>query len=180
MLRENQFSLFWFPERLSTSWQENKGRLNKLRWIRNLQLKVVYLTHCYHFCLRPSAKDQGITLVVLLVLLVLHLLVHFLIKRYLREKNSPQPDPPSGTLPTELRRHSHLRDLKLSTYFKNHASDLGPVLVDTCLNCYVFTSNALNTSYCFNVGKLKFCVRPLWIFFWEFILISCNYKPTSS
>ena len=46
------------------------------------------------FCLRPSAKDQEITWVVVflvLVLVVFHLLVHFLIVRYLREKNSPQP-----------------------------------------------------------------------------------------
>ena len=62
------------------------------------------------FCLRPSAKDQGITWVVL----VLHL-VHILIKRNLREKNLPSrdsklgpPNPHSGTLPTELRRHSYL------------------------------------------------------------------------
>ena len=39
------------------------------------------------FCLRPSAKDQGITWVVVLVLLVvLLLLVHFLFKRNLSEK----------------------------------------------------------------------------------------------
>ena len=43
-----------------------------------------------YFCLRPSAKDQGITLVILvLVVLVLHLLVHFLFKRHLSEKKSP-------------------------------------------------------------------------------------------
>ena len=52
-----------------------------------------------NFCLWPSAKDQGITGV---VVVVLHL-VHFLIKTNLREKNYPQPDPQSGTLPTELR-----------------------------------------------------------------------------
>ena len=51
-------------------------------------------SHGSHFCLRPSAKDQGIIWVVvvillLLLVLVLHL-VHFLSKRSLREKNSPQ------------------------------------------------------------------------------------------
>ena len=84
------------------------------------------------FCLRPLAKDQGITrvVVVLLVLLVLHLLVYFLIKRNLREKISPSrysnlgpPDPQSGTLPTELRRHFCLSVRKLSTNFKNHTLD---------------------------------------------------------
>ena len=47
------------------------------------------LTEAYsinkHFCLQPSAKDQGITCVVV-VLVLLHL-VHFLIKRNLREKS---------------------------------------------------------------------------------------------
>ena len=45
------------------------------------------------FCLRPLAKDQGITwvvvLVLVLVLVVVHHLVHFLIKRNLSEKNYP-------------------------------------------------------------------------------------------
>ena len=53
----------------------------------------------HYFCLQPSAKDQGITrvVVVLLVLvLVLHL-VHFFIKRNLREKNSPQTGYKPGT-----------------------------------------------------------------------------------
>ena len=44
-----------------------------------------------YFCLRPSAKDQGITsvgvvvVVILLLLLLVLYLVHFLIKRNLRE-----------------------------------------------------------------------------------------------
>ena len=50
------------------------------------------------FFLLPSAKDQGITwvFVVLLVLVLLHL-VHFLIKRNLRGKNSPLPGSKPGT-----------------------------------------------------------------------------------
>ena len=59
------------------------------------------------FCLRPSAKDQGITLVVVVVVvvlvvlvlvlvLVLHL-VHFLIKRNLKEKKSPKLGIEPGT-----------------------------------------------------------------------------------
>ena len=62
----------------------------------------VLYNHCQHhfityihFCLRPSAKDQGITWVVVL-LVVLHL-VHFLTKRNLRGKNSPQPGYEPGT-----------------------------------------------------------------------------------
>ena len=51
-----------------------------------------------HFCLQPSVKDQGITwVVVVLLVLVLHLLVHFLIKRNWREKNSPLPGFKPGT-----------------------------------------------------------------------------------
>ena len=75
------------------------------------------------FCLQPSAKDQGITWVVVLVLVVLPR----------RDLNLGPPDPQSGTIPTELRRQCYLSVLKSSTYFKIQAADLGPVLVDTCL-----------------------------------------------
>ena len=58
-------------------------------------------------CLRPSAKDQGITWVVHLV--VLHHMVHFLFKRNLNEKNYPwlgnelgPSAPQPSTLSTEL------------------------------------------------------------------------------
>ena len=40
------------------------------------------------YCLRPSAKDQGITWVVVVLVVLLHHLVHFLIKRNLNAKNS--------------------------------------------------------------------------------------------
>ena len=90
-----------------------------------------------NFFLWPSAKDQGITWVVV-VELILHL-VHFLSKRNLREKILPSwdsnlgpADPQSGTQPTELERHCYYSIWKLFTYFNNKAADLGPVLVDTC------------------------------------------------
>ena len=58
---------------------------------------IWYLAHTMkYFCLRPSAKDQGITWVVVVVVLVHHLF-HFLIKRNLRLKNSPQPGFELGT-----------------------------------------------------------------------------------
>ena len=41
-----------------------------------------------YFCLRPSAKGQGITWVVVVLVLVLHHLVHFLFKRNLSKKIS--------------------------------------------------------------------------------------------
>ena len=41
--------------------------------IRNINLAIAY------FCLRPSAKDQGITCVVVVLVLVVHLLVQFVI-----------------------------------------------------------------------------------------------------
>ena len=84
------------------------------------------------FCLRPSAKDQRITwvaVVLLVLLVVLHLLVHFLIKSNLREKKfspartsrstvwhstnwtkekkekiSPRPRFEPGILPSEIKR----------------------------------------------------------------------------
>ena len=68
----------------------------------------VPLPRIRYFCLRPSAKDQGITLV---VLVVLHHLVHFLIKRYLVKKYLPSWDSNRGpfaqqssALPTELQK----------------------------------------------------------------------------
>ena len=101
------------------------------------------------FCLRPSAKDQGITWVVVVVLvlvvlvLVLLHLVHFLIKRNLRENKTPQPGIEPGTsrstaqhLSTERKWHCYFCVWKLSTYFKNHAADLGPTLVNTCCICF--------------------------------------------
>ena len=106
-----------------------------------------------YFCLRPSAKDQGITwvvvvlvvAVVVLVLVLLHL-VHFLIKRNLREKKSPQlgfePETFRSTaqyLSTELKWHCYFSVWKLSTYLKNHAADLGPVLV---IHLFVLGSSA--------------------------------------
>ena len=60
-----------------------------------------------HFCLRPLVKDQGITwvvvvVVVLVLVLVLCLLVHFVIKRNLREKQFS----PAGILTWDLQFHS--------------------------------------------------------------------------
>ena len=43
-------------------------------------------------------------------------------------------------LPTELRRLCYLIIWKLSTYFKNHAADLGPVLVNHLFNSMNFES----------------------------------------
>ena len=54
-----------------------------------------FLAQAPIYCLRSSAKDQGITWNVLLVLV--HNLVHFLIKRNLREKNYPEPGFKPGT-----------------------------------------------------------------------------------
>ena len=50
-----------------------------------------YIFVCGH---RPKTKEL---LVVVVLVLVLHLLVHFLIIRNLREKNSPQPGFDPGT-----------------------------------------------------------------------------------
>ena len=62
-----------------------------------------------YFCLRPSAKDQGIVVVVVVVL-ALHYLVHFVFKRNLSEKNLPEwesnwgpPDPQPSTYPLSYR-----------------------------------------------------------------------------
>ena len=65
------------------------------------QVKITFLSGL-SFCLRPSAKDQGITSVLVLVLVVLvlvlvlvdvvHHVVHFVIKRNLREKLLPSWD----------------------------------------------------------------------------------------
>ena len=64
---------------------------------------------CLLFCQRPSAKDQGITWVLVVLVLVVHHLVHFLLKIHLSEKNSPflgnEPGPLApqpSTLSTEL------------------------------------------------------------------------------
>jgi len=58
-----------------------------------VQLENVY------FSLWPSAKDQGITLVIVLVRLVHHL-VYVLIKRNLSDKYSPKPGFEPGTFRT--------------------------------------------------------------------------------
>ena len=88
------------------------------------------------FCLRPSAKDQGITRVVLVaaVLVLVHHLVHFLIKRNLSEKNSPHLQITSLALYQLSYRDIVIKVVEnyLFKDFKNHAADLGPVLVDTC------------------------------------------------
>ena len=84
------------------------------------------LEHCVngYFCLRPSAKDQGITSVVVVVVVVVvlfHHLVYFPIKRNLREKKASELgfEPgtsrfPVSTVPTELRRHCYKVVWKLS------------------------------------------------------------------
>ena len=77
----------------------------------------------FDFCLRPSAKVQGITWAVLVVLVVLHL-VHFLIKRNLRE---PGFEP--GTSRSTV---SHSTNWAKETLLYKTAG-LGPVLVDNCL-----------------------------------------------
>ena len=70
---------------------------------------LVHLFCTVHFCLQPSAKDQGITWVVVLLGLVHHL-VHFLFKINLSEKKFSLPGNqtgvlllPSRALSTELR-----------------------------------------------------------------------------
>ena len=89
------------------------------------------------FCLRPLAKDQGITwvfvVVLVVVLVVHHHLVHFLFKRNLSEKNIPDwesnrgpSEPQPGTYPL-----SH-RFYWCENWFLYLAADHGPVLVDTC------------------------------------------------
>ena len=91
----------------------------------------------------PSAKDQEITWVVVVVLLVLvvHHLVHFLIKKNLSEKNSCKAGFKLGTSRSPVWHSSNWSygDIVIKVFenyllkdFKNHASDLGPVLVDTC------------------------------------------------
>ena len=63
------------------------------------------------FCLRPLAKDQGITSVVFVaIVVVVHHLVHFLFKRNLSEKNLPDlesnrgpSDPQPSTYPLSYR-----------------------------------------------------------------------------
>ena len=93
------------------------------------------------FCLRPSAKDKGITWVVVLVVLVHHL-VHFLIKRNLSGKKFSRAGIQTWDLQiTSLALYQlRYRDIiikllenYLPKYFKNHAADLGPILVDTCV-----------------------------------------------
>ena len=63
-----------------------------------------------HFCLRPSAKDQGITwvLVVVLLLLLVHHLVHFLLKRNLSEKNSPRSGIEPGSFSSPAKHFIHI------------------------------------------------------------------------
>ena len=50
------------------------------------------------FCLRPSAKDQGITWVVLVLVVILHHLVHLLFKINLSEKKFSLPGNRTGVL----------------------------------------------------------------------------------
>ena len=102
----------------------------------NLSIKVGIHFPPPHFCLRPSAKDQGITWVVVLVV-VLHHLVHFHYKRNLSEKKSPSLGIEPGSfrssakhLSTELQSH---RNFLFENWFVYLAADLGPILVDTCL-----------------------------------------------
>ena len=91
-------------------------------------------------CLRPWAKDQGITwVVVVLVLVVLHHLVHFLFKRNLSELKYPWLGIKPGSfrctakhLSTELLSH---RYCLCENWYLYLAADLGPVLVDTCSCC---------------------------------------------
>ena len=84
------------------------------------------------FCLRPSAKDLGITRVVVAVLVLFHS-SHFLFKINLSGKNSSPPGIELGAsaLTTELQKRCCIYKGKLSISFKNfknHAADLAPVL----------------------------------------------------
>ena len=95
---------------------------------------------------RPKTKELlELLLFFLLLLLSLFYSIWFIssLKGTLEKKILPSqdlnlglPDPQSGTLPNE-RRHCYLSVWKLSTYFKNPAADLGPVLVDTCFAVYL-------------------------------------------
>ena len=62
---------------------------------------------CWHryFCLRPSAKDQGITFVFVVVLV--HHLVHFLFKRNLSEKKSSLTGNQTNVLQIHSQAHIH-------------------------------------------------------------------------
>ena len=61
------------------------------------------------FCLRPSAKDQGITWVVaVLLVLLVHHLVHFLLKINLCEKNFSLPVNWTGVLLLTSQAHYQL------------------------------------------------------------------------
>ena len=64
----------------------NSSWLLKVTWPHSSQLGGANSSKVY-FCLRPLAKDQGITWVVVVVLV--HHLVHFLSKRNLSKKNLP-------------------------------------------------------------------------------------------
>ena len=63
------------------------------------------------FCLRLSAKDQGITRVVAVVvggvLLVIFHLSHFLFKRNLREKHSSELRLKTGSFSTPIKRSTN-------------------------------------------------------------------------
>ena len=126
------------------------------------------------FCLRPSAKDQGITWVVLVVVLVLHHLVHFLFKRNLSEKKSPwlgiKPGSFGSTakhLSTELQSH---RYNWCENWFLYLATDLGPVLVHTC-----YLRNDARTDTLAVVQHPAFGLRLEVVLFWTKILRESNY-----
>ena len=118
---------WWFIDRLS---QTFLGSRFFFKWNAVEALFHLGRFVCGH---RPKTKEW-LELFLLLILSLFSIWFIYYKRKNLpsRDSNLEPPDPQSGTLPTELRRHSYLSAWKLSTYFKNHAADLGPVLVDTC------------------------------------------------
>ena len=106
MLQLKQRSFIWYKNHVNF-------HANQISWFQ-CSMASPYQRN---FCLRPSAKDQGITSVVFLVVLV-HL-VHFLIKRNLREKNSSQPGFKPGTSRSQVRHSSNwAKETLLFKYLK--------------------------------------------------------------
>ena len=121
--------------------------------------------NCY-FCLRPSAKDQGITSV------VLALLVHFLFKRNLSEKNLPDrelnqgsSDPKPSTSPLS---HSgvDINDVRIDLYILPQTLDqYWSTLVYPLLGLLAnhrFTASLYSASIQ-NAQGFRLCLKPAYL-----------------
>ena len=94
------------------------------------------------------------------MLVVVHHLAHFLIKRNLSEKNSPRPGFKPGTSSSLYQlSYSDIVIKVIENYllkdFKNHAADLGPVLVDTCFFLVMAKQKADQQFVCFPTANAK-------------------------